>query len=76
MEVAAPIHEVDRRIFLVGQLQMEDLTARPDPRVEVRVLEFQSEPDLLGVEADRSGEIRRPQLGNDPGDTVHLTSPA
>ena len=55
VEVTAPIHEVDRRIFLVGELEMEDLTARPDARVEVLVLEIQREPDLLGIEADRSG---------------------
>ena len=62
VEVTAPIHEVDRRIFLVGELEMEDLTARPDARVEVLVLEIQREADLLDIEADRSGEIRRPEL--------------
>jgi len=62
MGMPALIDEVDRGILLVDELEMEDLTAGPDARVEVLVLEVEREPDLLGVEPDRSGEIRRPQL--------------
>src|SRR6266508_2645877 len=81
VEVIPLVHELDRRVLLVDELEVEDLLARPDARVEVLVLELEREPDLLGVEPDRLAQVRRAQLRDDIRDRharrlycVYLTS--
>src|SRR2546425_13016551 len=52
-------------ILLIDELQVEDMMARSNPRVEVLVLELEREPEFRGVEADRFSQVRRAQLWND-----------
>src|SRR5207245_5578555 len=64
MEVLAVVDELDRRVFLVDELEVKELAARPDSRVEVLILELERQSHRRGVEAHGLGEIRRPQLGD------------
>ena len=41
VEVFAFVHELDRGILLVYELEVKELTARPNARIEVLVLELQ-----------------------------------
>jgi hypothetical protein len=50
-------HEVDRRILLIDELEVKQLPARPNARIEVFVLEGQREARQRRVEADGPGEV-------------------
>src|SRR4030095_3408409 len=65
MEVITLVHELYGRVLLVDELEMEDLVARPDARVEALVPELEGQPDLLGVEPDRLAQVRGAELGDD-----------
>src|SRR4051812_44981018 len=73
MEMAAVIHERDRRIYFVDLLQMNDVPTRAHARVKVVVQKLQRKTELDCIESDRRREIRRPQLADDVGD-LHCTS--
>src|SRR3954468_15630728 len=73
MEMAAVIHERDRRIYFVDLLQMNDVPTRAHARVKVVVQKLQSKTELDCIESDRRREIRRPQLADDVGD-LHCNS--
>ena len=75
------VHELDGRVLLVDELEVEDLVTRPDARVEVLVLKLEGQSDLLGVEPDRLVQVRGAELGDDIRDghvqlryCVYLTS--
>jgi hypothetical protein len=65
MKVIAIIHERDRRILFVGELEMKYLAPSTNTGIEIIVLKLERAFELRGIEANRLGEVRRPQLGND-----------
>jgi hypothetical protein len=60
MKVLAAGNEFDRRVRLVGELEVNDLIARAQPGVEVLVLEVEREANSGRVELDGSREVCRP----------------
>src|SRR5262245_28542193 len=65
VEVLSSTHELDGGVLRIHVLQMEDLIAGPDTRVEVLVLEVQHQTHPGRVEIYRCVQIRRTQLGDD-----------
>ena len=65
VQMSALLNKGNGRVGCVHQFQVEATAARSYACVEIRVLEFERESYLFGVEANASIEISRAQLGSD-----------